>query len=83
MWVIFVPVIELEELAGEMRSAADADRGVRELVGPRFRERDELLDRARLRRRVHDEEEHVRGDLRDRLEILHRVVRHLLLEARD
>ena len=72
-----------EERAGEVRRVAHAGRAEIELAGLRARERHELLRRLHRQRRVHDHDLAVRQrDLRDRREILVRVVRELAVHQR-
>ena len=72
----------LEQFAGEMLRGADAGRAEGELAGLRARIGDELGHA--LHRQVGRHRQQVRrvDDLRDRREVLHRIERELLVEAR-
>ena len=64
---------DIEQLAGEMRRAADTRRPVGQLCGLLARELDEFLHGADTQRGVHDQNIRQRGEQRDRRKILDEV----------
>ncbi len=64
-----------------MRRRAIARRGVVELAGRRLGERDQLGDRARRQRGMHDQHVGLGADQDDGRQILDRVVRQIAVEA--
>ena len=71
-----------EQFHRQMRAGADAGRGKIDLPGPRFREGDELLQVARRQRRVNHQHVGQRNRLRDRRQILQRVIGHFFVHRR-
>ncbi len=61
---------------------AHARRGVDELAGTRFRERDQVFRRFHRKRRMHDEEVRLADALGDRREIAQRIVGQRLVDRR-
>ena len=71
----------LQELAGEMPGRSNAGRGEVDLPGAGARERDQLLGALHRQRRVHRHHHRHDGDLGDRCEIAHRVIRQVAAHA--
>ena len=71
----------LELLAAQMKDRAEAGRAVGVLAGVFPDQRDQALDVRRRDRRMHAQQRRRHADLRDRLEIADRVIRHLGVEA--
>ncbi len=76
----FEPRGFLEQLHGEMRGAAVADRAVIQLARLRFRERHELLDRIDAEPGIDDQQVGAGPDEAHRRQILERVVFHFPVE---
>jgi len=71
-----------EGLARQMDDGTGAGRGVVELPGSRFRQRDQLGHRLCGQRRIDDEQKRRRGHQTDEREILDAIVRELAVQAR-
>ena len=71
----------LELLAAQMKDRAQAGRAVGVFAGIGLHQLDQALHVLRGDRGMHGEHRRRHADLRDRREILHRIVRHLAVEA--
>ena len=71
----------VEELAGEMRRAAAARASEADLARARLCRGDQLGHRVHRERRMHDQDVRAERHQAHRLEVLHRVVGHLLVQA--
>ena len=71
-----------EQDCREMRGCAAAGIGDGEPARARARLLDEFLERARLQRGMHDQHQHVGGELGDRREVLDGVVGEVVHQAR-
>ncbi len=76
------PGSRLEQLAGQMNRGSRARRSVAEFARIGLRQRDELLQVARGKRRIDDQHGGEAGDQRDRSEVAQPVIRQILAHGR-